>query len=854
MNLNNLKKLYTNSPLWMKKLYSSIPYDLRNGKEYRKWNAFLNIQIDEESYQLFKLKETLAYAYDNTSYYRKVFDELRCNIQDFKQLKDMEYIPFIDKNIVRENYEDMIAKSFPQRKTFYVTTGGSSGEPMKFLQSKNVWSKEVAFINHYFQQYNYSPNQKKASFRGGDFDSICKNEYWKYNPINNEIHFSPFHIGAETIHYYVEKLNFEKIEFFHAYPSAIIALIKHMKNSDLSLNYKLKTIFLISENITAEELRYIENYFHCEVSSFYGHSERVIFASFDSSSVDTYRINRRYGFTELIENKEKKMELVGTSFDNFAMPLIRYRTDDFTTYNNKDMGLLNLVSGRWDKEFLNGTNGLDLTLTALNMHSDIFKNVMNLQFLQKEIGKVELLIVPNKVYSDNDSIAILTALNKKANHAIIFKIKIIASPILTKRGKLKKLIKEIPIKNFLSILLIVIYPFQLESNDKVDSIVGNLPVSVTPVSRGTIFISPTGSGSRCTQKEPCNINGLDNSKQSIPIKAGDVVFFREGIYFYNMERLRRIYLKGGEKGNPVIYESYPGEKAIFDGSRLKVTIKDKEKKEWREGRIQLRENYTIFRKIEIRNMPQYGLRIFGNHNIVEGCIVHDNHLSGIEILNHKDGYSTRSTGGSFNIVQNNIIYNNSDEFLSYGNYNLGGNADGITIHSGVDNKLLHNRIYQNSDDGIDTYKSMNSQVSYNLIYANGKGKEGNANGIKVGSSNRKLGLNPMVTHNIIYGNNGFGITVHGKDNNATLLYNTAYENQKAGYAILDDTVINYNIAYKNKQGAMVWSQGKEQKNNSWQLTDFLFNFKSLDSESTDFLRLQGKYLSALGCYAFKEKK
>ena len=35
-------------------------------------------------------------------------------------------------------------------------------------------------------------------------------------------------------------------------------------------------------------------------------------------------------------------EIVGTSFDNFAMPLIRYRTNDFTSYLNVDNSLINL--------------------------------------------------------------------------------------------------------------------------------------------------------------------------------------------------------------------------------------------------------------------------------------------------------------------------------------------------------------------------------------------------------------------------------------------------------------------------------------------------------------------------------
>lgn len=385
------------------------------------------------------------------------------------------------------------------------------------------------------------------------------------------------------------------------------------------------------------------------------------------------------------------------------------------------------------------------------------------------------------------------------------------------------------------------------------SLYGNIGVQEvisSSTEKGTIYISPDGKGIKCTKQEPCNIMVLDESQKDITVKAGDTVFFRGGIYNYSMKNIRRIYLQGGTQQKPVTYESYPGELAIFDGSQL--SVQEEEKKEWREGRLELHGNYIHFRKIEVRNMPQYGLRVFGNYNVVEGCTFHHNHLSGIEILNNIDGYSHKDTAGSYNLIQNNIVHNNSDENLQYGNYNLGGNADGITIHSGVQNILKNNTVYENSDDGIDTYKSMNSLVNYNLVYGNGKG-DGNANGIKLGGADNKLGLNAIAHNNITYANKGFGITVHGRDNNITVTYNTSYDNQKAGYAILNDTTLNYNIAYQNLLGSVVWSKGKEQKKNSWQMSKLTPSFISFNINSKNFLKPKDhNKLQEIGAYALKK--
>ena len=367
----------------------------------------------------------------------------------------------------------------------------------------------------------------------------------------------------------------------------------------------------------------------------------------------------------------------------------------------------------------------------------------------------------------------------------------------------------------------------------------------------TIFISPEGKGDICTLKEPCSLMILDHKKRrAYNIKAGDKILFRGGLYSYTMKGVERIQLQGGTEKAPIVYESYPNELAIFDGSQL--NLKEIEKKEWREGRLELHGDHIVLRNIEVQNMPQYGIRIFGNHNLVEKCRVHDNHLSGIEILNKKDGYSPKDTGGSYNRVQYNIVYNNSDVGLEYGNYKNGDNADGITIHSGVDNLIQYNTIYSNSDDGIDTYKSIHTRVEHNLIYDHGVGR-GNANGIKLGGPDPQLSINSVAQYNIVHSNRGFGITVHGTENNSTILYNTSYNNAKAGYAILDDTRLSYNISYHNREGDVVWSKGREQKENSWQLykPNQLLEFISLDPDAEGFLYPVQHNLSRIGAYAHK---
>ena len=317
---------------------------------------------------------------------------------------------------------------------------------MEFIQSSNVWWKELAFFHSIILEYGYKNRMRKASFRGGEFPG--RFSYFRENPIHNELCFSPFHLSKKTVSKYVERLKREKIEFLHCYPSAIVNLMGLMKVGGYSLDRPLKAIFLISENFTQSQANELERFFSCKVMSFYGHSERLIIAP--SYGVTTnYRVDQRYGFFELIGKDGEAIttntvegEMVGTSFDNYAMPLIRYRTGDYTSFVDIDNQVVSGVAGRWGQDVLLGLNHEEVTLTALNIHSDVFSNVTNYQFFQKHKGKVTIRVLPGVGFSPECEQAILKAHQVKVNGVITFSIEKVDRLKTSVRGKYLRVVNS----------------------------------------------------------------------------------------------------------------------------------------------------------------------------------------------------------------------------------------------------------------------------------------------------------------------------------------------------------------------------------------------------------------------------
>ncbi len=363
-----------------------------------------------------------------------------------------------------------------------------------------------------------------------------------------------------------------------------------------------------------------------------------------------------------------------------------------------------------------------------------------------------------------------------------------------------------------------------------------LSSTLTPTA---LIVSTKGRGELCTLKNPCAL-----PQALTKLKVGSTLYLRGGIYTLDKSLIIPL---SGTKTAPIMIESYPHEVAILDGKQSKESIKKGEAIIRNGIHIQGKQYITI-KNIEIHHMAARGINIlYSSHIIIEGCKIHDNFLSGITIYggNYDAPYKPYKYG--YNTLKDNIIYNNSDAGLSLlqkdkdgytYSYEEGDNADGISVSSGKYNRIIHNTVYANADDGIDLWRSNNSYVAYNMVYNNGRGRGGNGNGIKAGgnrafdnkadSPNGKLAI---IEHNIAFKNKRIGFDINsGKK--VTYQYNTAWKNGAEGFTSYDDTIVKNNLAVGNAKRTIIRAKHKD---NAWQ-TATPTTFITTDYHDRDFLK------------------
>ena len=78
-----------------------------------------------------------------------------------------------------------------------------------------------------------------------------------------------------------------------------------------------------------------------------------------------------------------------------------------------------------------------------------------------------------------------------------------------------------------------------------------------PSPNNAYVVSPSGSGTTCTEAAPCSLTeGLSRAQ------AGDAVVLRGGVYYQGGHTLPR----SGTPGAPIVIRGYPGETAVLDGT------------------------------------------------------------------------------------------------------------------------------------------------------------------------------------------------------------------------------------------------------------------------------------------------
>jgi phenylacetate-CoA ligase len=344
----------------------------------------------------------------------------------------------------------MVSAALPEAARLYITTGGSTGVPVGFYLQRGISRpKEQAFLEAMWRRGGYFDGARLALLRGHVTTSKADGRISSYDATRDWLMLSSYHLTPERLDDYLAEFEKFKPDLLYVYPSSALRLAEFLQAAGKRWPAPLRGVLCGSERLTEPQRKLLEAVFGCRAYSWYGHSERAVLAA-EGRSSNHYYFVPQYGFAEFgPPTSEGLREVIGTSFHNLVMPLIRYRTGDYVRLVDEQephefpVPAASEIAGR-EQEFLVTGTGRKISLTAFNMHDAIFDHLYAVQFYQEQPGFAEFRYIPGPQFHSSRLSSIEAGIRRKLGDDFRLELKAVKEVEKTPAGKHKWMVSKLP--------------------------------------------------------------------------------------------------------------------------------------------------------------------------------------------------------------------------------------------------------------------------------------------------------------------------------------------------------------------------------------------------------------------------
>ena len=282
-----------------------------------------------------KLSKLLLHARANVPYYHRILNEAAV-IRDGKVcLENFQRIPILTKDIIRREGERLYSKDYKTRSWYVNSSGGSTGEPIRFIQDLNYkdWSLACTFYFNFMA--GKEVGEPELKLWGSERDILKDSEKLSakinHRLFNVEI-FNSFLMSEKNISDYVSRWNKIRPKLVNAYTSSIYDFARHIKASNSKI-FQPHVILCSAETLTPDVRNLIEEVLGCPALNHYGSRDAGTIACecLKKEGLHTFPTHTKI---EILDDNlttcspGKAGNVYITTLDNFSMPLIRYSIGD----------------------------------------------------------------------------------------------------------------------------------------------------------------------------------------------------------------------------------------------------------------------------------------------------------------------------------------------------------------------------------------------------------------------------------------------------------------------------------------------------------------------------------------------
>ncbi len=304
-------------------------YDYYKECGISQWQTYAELKEAQDK----NLRHMISYAYENVPYYHKLFTSLKLLPKDIKTSEDLEKLPVLTKDIIRQNWDDFMPIGLASMKYENHSSGGTTGTPFRYRLSWNDRFFSGAILYRGWGYGGYELGDRMVFLAGASLGVTPKSIITKkaHEFSRNLKMLSAFDMGDLEMKQYSDTINSFHPKYIRGYPSALHSFSTWIEENDISIS-PLKAIFTTSEMLYPNVRKKISSVFQTDVYNNYGLNDGGVTA-FECDQHSGLHIDMERSVMEVVNPNNQQLtddegRILATSLFNYAMPFIRYETGD----------------------------------------------------------------------------------------------------------------------------------------------------------------------------------------------------------------------------------------------------------------------------------------------------------------------------------------------------------------------------------------------------------------------------------------------------------------------------------------------------------------------------------------------
>ena len=375
-----------------------------------------------EDIQQNNLEKILLHSYNHTKYYKRVFNQIGLIQNNKVNFDKFNKIPFLTKDIMRKYKDELISDN--HKNIYWNTSGGSTGEPVEFMQDSVYKAHNWASALYYNHVLGKELGDREAKFWGSERDVlkgsigiIPKFENFLYN----RLLLNTFNMTSESMREYIKEINKFNPKSLWAYVDSVYELARFIERESIKIS-SIPVTITTTGPLTEDMRNTIERALKTKVFNQYG-SREVGPIACECLNCEGLHVFEWDHYIEIIDSSGNALpsgemgEVCITLLTNFSMPLIRYQIGDTAIISEKFCScgrkttLFKEVTGRVFDHFVNSEG----TLIHGQYFTSIFFHrpwVERFQVVQEDINHIIINLVAREIPPNSEKEEIIGIIHK----------------------------------------------------------------------------------------------------------------------------------------------------------------------------------------------------------------------------------------------------------------------------------------------------------------------------------------------------------------------------------------------------------------------------------------------------------